>query len=60
MRRQRQPDGPVHKKSLGHYALDPQAIVPYPPADITFERIGDLVTYELTALLGAAKADNTR
>jgi hypothetical protein len=27
----------------GHYALDPQAIAMYPPADITIERIGDLV-----------------
>ena len=44
----------------GHYALDPQAIVTYPPADITLERIGDLVNYDLTALLGGAKADNTR
>ncbi len=44
----------------GHYALDPQAIVTYPPADITLERIGDLVNYDLPALLGAAKADNTR
>jgi FMN phosphatase YigB (HAD superfamily) len=44
----------------GHYALDPQAIVTYPPADITLERIGDLVNYDLPALLRAAKADNTR
>jgi len=44
----------------GHYALDPQAIVTYPPADITLERIGDLVNYDLPALLGAAKADNTQ
>jgi len=44
----------------GHYALDRQAIVTYPPADITLKRIGDLINYELTALLGAAKADNTR
>jgi len=44
----------------GHYALDPQAIVTYPRADITLERIGDLVNYDLPALLGAAKADNTR
>jgi FMN phosphatase YigB (HAD superfamily) len=44
----------------GHYALDLQAIVTYPPADITLERIGDLVNYDLPALLGAAKADNTR
>jgi len=43
----------------GHYALDPQAIVTYPPADITLERIGDLINYDLPALLGAAKSDNT-
>jgi hypothetical protein len=40
----------------GHYALDPQAIATYPPADITVERIGDLVNYDLPALLGTAKA----
>jgi FMN phosphatase YigB (HAD superfamily) len=37
----------------GHYALDPQTIATYPPADITIERMGDLVNYDLTALLGA-------
>lgn len=36
----------------GHYALDPKVIASYPPADITIERIGDLVKYDLTALLG--------
>ena len=40
----------------GHYALDPKNIAAYPPADITVERIGDLVSYDLFALLGAAKA----
>jgi len=40
----------------GHYALDTKAIVAYPPADITVERIGDLVNYDLAALLGAAQA----
>jgi FMN phosphatase YigB (HAD superfamily) len=40
----------------GHYALDPNNIAAYPPADITVERIGDLVNYDLSALLGAAKA----
>jgi FMN phosphatase YigB (HAD superfamily) len=44
----------------GHYALDRKAIATYPSADITIEHIGDLVNYDLTALLGAAKADNTR
>jgi FMN phosphatase YigB (HAD superfamily) len=38
----------------GHYALDAKAIAAYPPADITVERIGDLVNYDLAALLGAA------
>ena len=38
----------------GHYALDPKNIAAYPPADITVERIGDLVNCELAALLGAA------
>jgi hypothetical protein len=36
----------------GHYALDAKAIATYPPADITLERIGDLVKYDLAALLG--------
>ena len=35
----------------GHYALDPQAIAAYPPADLTLERIGDLLNYALPALL---------
>jgi FMN phosphatase YigB (HAD superfamily) len=34
----------------GHYALDPKIIAAYPPADITIERIGDLVNYDLSAL----------
>jgi len=42
----------------GHYALDHKAIATYPSADITIERIGDLLNYELTALLGGGKADN--
>ena len=44
----------------GHYALDRKAIAGYPSADIKIECIGDLINYNLTALLGAAKADNTR
>src|SRR5437773_2184257 len=35
----------------GHYALDPQAIAAYLPADLTLERIGDLVNYDLPVLL---------
>ena len=38
----------------GHYALDPQNIITYPAADYTVERIGDLVDYDLPALLGMA------
>ena len=34
----------------GHYALDPKAIATYPSADLTIERIGDLVNYDLPAL----------
>ena len=43
----------------GNYALDPKNIAAYPPADITVERIGDLLNYDLSALLGAAKAGHT-
>jgi len=34
----------------GHYAHDPKNIAAYPPADITIERIGDLVNCDLSAL----------
>jgi FMN phosphatase YigB (HAD superfamily) len=33
----------------GHYALDPKNIATYPAADLTVERIGDLVEHELSA-----------
>ena len=36
----------------GHYALDPKILSTYPPADITISRIGELVDYDLQALLG--------
>ncbi|HKC85037.1 MAG TPA: HAD family hydrolase [Blastocatellia bacterium] len=35
----------------GHYALDPAIGAAYPAADITIERIGDLVNYDLPALM---------
>jgi phosphoglycolate phosphatase-like HAD superfamily hydrolase len=38
----------------GHYALDPKVVASNPPADITVERIGDLVRYDLPQLLGRA------
>lgn len=40
----------------GHYALDPKTISSYPPADITIERIGDLLGYDLNTLLAASAA----
>ena len=44
----------------GHYALDPNNISNYPPADLTVERIGDLATYDLPALPGALRAGGLR
>jgi FMN phosphatase YigB (HAD superfamily) len=35
----------------GHYARDPKALASYPPADITIDHIGELVNFELPALL---------
>ena len=35
----------------GHYAIDSKTIATYPAADITIERIGDLLTYQLQDLL---------
>jgi FMN phosphatase YigB (HAD superfamily) len=43
----------------GHYALDPENVAAYPPADITLERIGDLIHYDLPVLLSAALAGHT-
>ena len=35
----------------GHYAFDTKEIAKYPPPDITVERIGDLLEYDLPAFL---------
>jgi FMN phosphatase YigB (HAD superfamily) len=35
----------------GHYALDPKVLATYPPADITIDRIGNLMEYDLPKLL---------
>lgn len=40
----------------GHYAVDPKNIATYPPADVTVERIGDLVEYDLSTLLNGSRA----
>jgi len=39
----------------GHYAKDPRLQAEYPPADMTIERIGDLVNYDLDDLLGSKR-----
>jgi FMN phosphatase YigB (HAD superfamily) len=44
----------------GHYALDRKNIIAYPPADLSVERIGDLVDYDLTALRGRTNVGRTR
>jgi FMN phosphatase YigB (HAD superfamily) len=43
----------------GHYALDSHNIATYSAADLTVERISDLINYELQALLGIPKVDCT-
>jgi FMN phosphatase YigB (HAD superfamily) len=42
----------------GHYALDPQIVSKYPPADINIQRIGDLLNYDLHALLNATSSSH--
>src|SRR6267378_248724 len=36
----------------GHYAFDREVLTKYPPADLTIERIGDLLTHPLADFLG--------
>lgn len=40
----------------GHYAHDPAALAQYPAADVTVERIGDLLDYDGRRLRAAAQA----
>jgi hypothetical protein len=35
----------------GHYAFDPETLAEYPPADIELAKIGDLLTFDLSAFL---------
>jgi hypothetical protein len=35
----------------GQFAFDPGALAAYPDADLTIERIGDLLAYDLPALV---------
>ena len=39
----------------GHYATDPAALAGHPPADVTIERIGELLDHDLAGLIAAAK-----
>jgi FMN phosphatase YigB (HAD superfamily) len=41
----------------GHYARDPRVLADYPPPDLTVERVGDLLDYDLTSLRRAEKED---
>jgi len=43
----------------GHYAYDPQ-VATYPAPDVTIERIGDLLAYDMPALLQATRAEDGR
>ena len=43
----------------GHYALDPETLAGYPPADVTLDSIGDLLRFDLPALLQAGQAGRT-
>ena len=40
----------------GHYARDLQAAASYPAADVSLERVGDLLNYDLEGLLAAARS----
>ncbi len=37
----------------GHYAHDPEVLAKYPPADVSIDRIGDLLEYDFDKLIAA-------
>ncbi len=39
----------------GHYAHDARMLAAYPPADLTITRVGELLAYDLQALIAAAR-----
>jgi hypothetical protein len=39
----------------GHYARDPQILASHPPADVSLDRIGDLLNYDLPELRSKAR-----
>jgi hypothetical protein len=40
----------------GKFAHDPRAVASYPPADLTVERIGDSLGYDVPALLAGYRS----
>jgi len=40
----------------GHYALDPRVVAAYPPADVTVERVGDLVELDFRSVPGLVRS----
>ncbi|GAB2907980.1 HAD family hydrolase [Paralcaligenes ginsengisoli] len=44
----------------GHYALDPNNIAEYPPADLAVEHIGDLINHDFSALCDAPEPARAR
>ena len=40
----------------GHYALDPKVVAAYPPADVTVERVGDLVELDFRSVPGLVRS----
>ena len=40
----------------GHYARDPHLLKSYPPPDVSNNRIGDVLRYDLPQLVGAGDA----
>lgn len=44
----------------GHYAHDPEALATYPAADLTVERIGDLLDHDLSAMRYAGGREEAR
>ncbi len=44
----------------GHYALDAKVLAAYPPADVAIEGIGDLLRYEMPALVPPDRAGKSK
>jgi hypothetical protein len=42
----------------GHYAIDPQVLTLYPPADVAIDRIDHLLNYDLQIMLDRASANS--